>query len=258
MLEIDTPASFVFVRDIKLRQRSLQNLLAIGMNAAIADAAQSSSFGRESGPFVRARRIVMTFSTAGLVYRRAQALTFTILACTMLAIGACNPVQVRTVVAPGADFSGRRTFHVMAQPKVKAGAQLPANDPMLVNSITNRRIRSAIRAAFEKRGYQYVEDSADLDVAYYATAMQQLDVRSFDYGYGWRRFWPREQTEVYQYEEGTVIIDVVDPATRQLLWRGQGKAQVSTDPEKYAAELEKAVDAIVAKFPAPGSKVATP
>jgi hypothetical protein len=41
----------------------------------------------------------------------------------------------------------------------------------------------------------------------------------------------------------------VDPASREMLWRGQGKAAVSEDPNKYAVELEKAVQAIIAKFP---------
>jgi hypothetical protein len=86
-------------------------------------------------------------------------------------------------------------------------------------------------------------------VAYYATAQPVLDLRTWDYGYDWRGF-PRQQTGVYQYEQGSVIVDVIDPATHRLLWRGEGKAAVSTDPAKYADELRKAVDAIVKQFPA--------
>jgi hypothetical protein len=45
------------------------------------------------------------------------------------------------------------------------------------------------------------------------------------------------------------IIDVIDPVTHKLLWRGQGVAAVDSDPNKFARELRQAVDAIVAKFP---------
>jgi hypothetical protein len=180
--------------------------------------------------------------------RRARTRAVLILASVMLVYAACNPVRVRTVVAPGADISSRPTFRLLPPPKLARNVQLKSNDPMLVNSITYRRIRDAIRSALEKRGYQYSEDAAAMDVAYYATAQDKLDIRTWDYGYGWRRF-PREYTEVYQYKQGTVIIDVVDPATHELLWRGEGSAAVSDDPDKYAQELEKAVNAILAKFP---------
>jgi hypothetical protein len=180
--------------------------------------------------------------------RRARARAVAMLASVMLMCAACNPVQVRTIAAPDADISSRPTFRLLPPPKPKGNVQLSSNDPMLVNSITYRRVRDAIRQALEKRGYRYSEDSAAMDIAYYATAQPKLDIQTWNYGYGWRRF-PREQTEIYQYEQGTVIIDAVDPATHEMLWRGQGRAAVSEDPDKYAQQLEKAVQAIIAKFP---------
>jgi hypothetical protein len=80
------------------------------------------------------------------------------------------------------------------------------------------------------------------------SAAPKLNLRTFDYGYNWRGF-PRQYAEVTEYEEGSVIIDVLDLTTHQLMWRGEGSAPVSTDPAKYANELRKAVDAIVKKFP---------
>ena len=159
-------------------------------------------------------------------------------------------MQVRTLVAPGADFNGRTTFKLLTPKATRGRAQLPANDPMLVNSITYRRMHSAIRSGLEKKGYRYAEDGESMDVAYYASAREKLDVRSYDYGYRWRR-WPRERTDVYQYTQGTVIVDIVDPSSHELLWRGQGKAEVSDDPEKFADQVEETVNKILEKFPAP-------
>lgn len=167
---------------------------------------------------------------------------------TILAMSACNGVQVRTLVAPGADFSGRTTFRLMRAARQRGSDQLSTNDPMLDNSITSRGIRAELRSALENKGYQYSDDNASMDVAYYASAHRRLDVRTWDYGYGWRRFWGG-RTEVDEYEEGSVVVDVVDPSSHELLWRGQGRAVVSTDPDEYARELAKAADAIIAKFP---------
>ena len=169
------------------------------------------------------------------------------LAVLILALGACHNVEVRTIAAPGAPLTGRTTFRILPAP-VASGPALGTIDPMLENSITYQAIREELRTAFESRGYRYSPQAADLDVAYYATAAPVLDLRTFNYGYDWRGF-PRQAIDVYQYEQGTVIVDVIDPETRHLLWRGEGKAAVSTDPARYAEQLRKAVHEIVKRFP---------
>ena len=181
-----------------------------------------------------------------LMLRRA-----TLAAClgVVAAASACSRnVEVRTVTAPGAQLTGRRTFRILPVPEYRGTVPLASTDPMLANSITYEALRTAIRQAFEDRGYRYVPQGADFDVAYYASAAKQLDVRLWNYGYDWTGI-PVFETEVIPYEEGTVIIDVIDPATHRLLWRGEGRAVTSDDPNKYIEDLRKAVRAIVEKFP---------
>jgi len=171
--------------------------------------------------------------------------------CCAVVLAACGGnVQVRTQAAPDADFSGRSTFRFLPVPRPTNGVTLSDGDPMIENSITNRALRDQIRQDLEARGYRPANgESADFDVAVYASSSQALDIRTYDYGYTWRR-WPREYTEVTPYERGTVIVDMVDPKSHELLWRGQGVAAVSTDPNKFAGEATKEVDAILKKFPA--------
>jgi hypothetical protein len=186
----------------------------------------------------------------------------TLAAILVAAATACNPVTVRTTVAPDAHLANLRTFTI-ATPKVKkANAVSDNNDPMLSNSISNQALRQDLTMDFQAKGYTLTSNSPSFAVAYYASAQQKLDVTDWDYGYsywGYHRFWrgygyPVET--VQQYTEGTVIVDVIDPATKELLWRGQGQANVSQDPSTYTAELAKTVQAIVAKFPAAGGEVA--
>jgi hypothetical protein len=61
---------------------------------------------------------------------------------------------------------------------------------------------------------------------------------------------------VTQYTQGTVIVDVIDPKTKDLLWRGQGVAAVADNEAQYEQDLKKTVEAIVDKFPAASAKVA--
>jgi Domain of unknown function (DUF4136) len=183
-------------------------------------------------------------------------------AILVAAATACNPVTVRTTTAPDAHLANLRTFTIATPRAKKANAVSDSNDPMLANSISNQALRQDLAADFQSKGYTLTTASPSFAVAYYASAQQKLDVTDWDYGYsywGYHRFWhgygyPYET--IQQYTEGTVVVDVIDPATKELLWRGQGKAAVSKDPAAYTAELAKTVRAIVAKFPAAGAEVA--
>jgi len=193
----------------------------------------------------------------------------------LLALAACAPgISVRTALSPDASLRGLRTFRIQATPKPKiAGAVSSTNDPMLVNSISNRALRNDLVQEFAGLGYVASDSNPDFCVAYYASTNQQLDVTYWDYGYawqphwwsGWGRRWGRgwggdwgmqSGPTVTQYTQGTVIVDVFDPKTKDLLWRGQGVAAVSDNEQQYEQELKKTVAAIVDKFPAAANKVA--
>jgi Domain of unknown function (DUF4136) len=167
---------------------------------------------------------------------------------------ACAPgVHVRTAAAPDAHLTNLHTFIVMATPSRRARASASDEvDPMLENSITYHALHADLISNFQEHGYVIDSAKPDFAVAAYASARQKLDVTQYDYGYPyWRyRWWgPLDYPEITQYTEGTVVIDVIDPKTKDLLWRGQGVASVSDDPQVYAKELAKTVAKIVDRFP---------
>ncbi len=156
----------------------------------------------------------------------------------ILALAACASVDVRTVTSPDA-------------PERPPQFAPSANDPMLVNSISNRALRADLVKGFEGRGYA-LADNPDFAVAYYASTTQKLDVTYWDYGYpfyprwwgGWGPGWGPYDSTVTQYTQGTVIVDVINPKTKELLWRGSGVATVSDDEARYEQDLWKTVTAI--------------
>src|SRR6267378_4341801 len=184
----------------------------------------------------------------------------------VVGLAACaSAVQVRTALSPDASLSGLRTFRVQPTPKPSIASAQSTGDPMLVNSISNRALRTDLRQGFEKLGYTVNDSTPDFCVAYYASTNQQLDISAYDYGYSfrprWWRGWGPRYRHLYapmvtQYTQGTVIVDVFDPKSKELLWRGQGVAAVSDNQEQYVQELQTTVGAILAKFPAATGKVA--
>jgi hypothetical protein len=194
-------------------------------------------------------------------------LLMTVTTALTLASAACSSgIQVRTTTAPDASLTGLHTFRVLNAPQRRADAPaLPANDPMLDNSITNRALRQDLLRGLQAKGYALDSNNPDFVVAYYAGTKEKMDTTYWNpdpywrygyrgYRYGWAWPWygyaaPYPVMRVQEYTEGSVIVDVVDPRTKELVWRGQGLARVSDDPKTYTKELEKTVDAILKKFP---------
>jgi hypothetical protein len=194
-------------------------------------------------------------------------------AAVTLASIACasRGVQVSTTEAPDANIASLHTFRVLDAPRRRADAPaLPADDPMLTNSITNQRLRADLVQGLTQKGYAADAAAPDFLVAYYAGTMTKMDTTYWlpDAGwrYGYRRFglfgsryrsaWPwygyaspYPAMQVRNYTSGSVIVDVIDPKTMELLWRGQGVANVSDDPDRYAKELNTSVMAILKRFP---------
>jgi hypothetical protein len=175
---------------------------------------------------------------------------FFIAAAALALAGCAAPIRVRTAVSPDANLGSGRTFRVLPAPKQRTpSAQSSTNDPMLVNSMSNRALRTDLAQGFEGKGYVVNDSNPDFAVAYYASTRQRLDVSAWDYGYLWRPRWSVVPM-VTQYTQGTLIVDVIDPKSQEILWRGQGVAAVSDDEQRYERELQKTVAAILAKFPA--------
>jgi Domain of unknown function (DUF4136) len=194
---------------------------------------------------------------------RTSSLAAAVATVALLAAAGCAPaIHVRTAADPEANLATLRTFRVLPTPTSRGAAPTSKTDPMLQNSIMNRALRQDLAQAFERRDYSVDTTNPNFAVAYYTSAKDKLNVTYWDYGYPfWRpwRWWgwyggPAET--VSQYTQGTVIVDVIDPNTKQLLWRGQGVSDVSDNPQKYAQELEKTITAIVDKFPRAAAHVA--
>ena len=173
-------------------------------------------------------------------------------ALALATVSACGPsIRVTTTIAPSVSFASLHKFRILTPPARSDGRRVP-DDPMLVNSITNQALLSSITDAFIARGYALDPTAPDFTIAYYASARERLNVSLWNYGYPgrwWGGWYPRAGYVVTPYTEGSVVIDVVDPKTRDLLWRGRGEAAMSDDPAEFQRHLRNAVQAIVQRFP---------
>lgn len=123
----------------------------------------------------------------------------------------------------------------------------PKNDPRRKESPTHRAIAEQVHSAFTARGYRTSSSDADVDVTVYASSEPELNISGYTHIYDWKNL-PKLKDDA-KFPKGTVIVDVLQPKTHVLLWRGRTVAPVSEDADKYEKDLRSAVDRIVQKYP---------
>ncbi|HEY9229101.1 MAG TPA: DUF4136 domain-containing protein [Gemmatimonadaceae bacterium] len=123
----------------------------------------------------------------------------------------------------------------------------PKNDPRRKDSPTHRAIADQVHSSMTGRGYKTSGSDADLDVTVYASTDKQLDISGYTHIYDWKNL-PKLKKET-KFPKGTVVVDVLQPKTHVLLWRGIGEAAVSDDVDEYSKNLREAVDKVLEKYP---------
>jgi hypothetical protein len=162
------------------------------------------------------------------------------------ALLACSTVSVDYDYDPSVEFSGFRTYAWLPRPEATEGA-----DPLLTSPLLDARIRRSIDFHLAKGGYQKVQDEApDFQVAYHVGIASKVDVDTIYHGYG-RVGWAGggwADTVVREYEEGTLLIDFLDPMDGELAWRGTGQTRLQDAGEQSPEERDALVDEVVTKI----------
>jgi hypothetical protein len=136
-----------------------------------------------------------------------------------------------------ADFSKYKTF------AIRKGT-LNSRNAALNSDLVRKQIDADIEKALTKKGLTQVSDNADLNVVYRLGAARRTQLEA--YPAGWRG-WGTRVVRV-PYAEGTLVIDLRDPATRSLVWRGIAQESKS-DPNKIQGKLDDMVKKSFDKYP---------
>ena len=164
---------------------------------------------------------------------------YRIAATTALAAATLTPAfgqRVQTDFDHKKDFSQYKTY---SWQEIK-----PAN------SLWDARIKSAVDSQLKTKGWTPVDSGGD--VAIVAVKMTKTQKRldtfydGFGGGWGWRRFggfddgFGDSTTVENDYKEGTLVIDLYDGKSKQLIWRGSAEDALPTKPQPIRKILIKA------------------
>ncbi len=153
----------------------------------------------------------------------------------LVVLSACATIRVGADFETGVRFDKYQTFGWDERDA------LPVGDPRLDNNpFFDSRVRGAVELELAAKGLRLVTSSPDLLIHYHASVQRRIDVVARDRDRGYTSMDYDGRGELVEFEEGTIIVDVADAATRKILWRGWAQTDVEGLVER-PREMEKRV-----------------
>jgi hypothetical protein len=144
-----------------------------------------------------------------------------------------------------ADFSVYRTYGFPKETGTDRGGY---------STLVTSYFKSSVTTAMEARGYKYSEENPDLLVNFFMNTRDRTEIRpNPGQGYGYYRYreglyggWPMyQQDRTVNYQIGTINVDIVDAAKKQLIWEGVAEGRVT---EESLANPKVTVNAVVTEL----------
>ena len=157
----------------------------------------------------------------------------------------CATTQISTDHDPRADFADYRTFAVQSGQVLRNG-RVDAHDTLMRD-----RIDGALKNGFQAKGLETETKNPDLIVTYVAGAQTYVAPDTGAWGYGDYAYGLGDSygDGTYQFQEGSLLIDVIDARTKKLVWRS-----VALDDDRdfrSAKYIASTVNEALKTYPAP-------
>jgi len=131
------------------------------------------------------------------------------------------------------------------------------------NDLSQRRVLEEFDQAIAAKGWKKAnEATADIHVVLHGATDTKRNVNTFysggmggyGYRYGGMGGMGTASTTVSEYTVGTLVVDMFDAKTKNLVFRGVAEDEISDKPEKNAKKLEKASEKLFKNFPPAAAK----
>jgi hypothetical protein len=155
----------------------------------------------------------------------------------------CSTLSVNTDYDKSLTFSGLKTYFWLPAPRKLR------DDPRVDLEALDSRVKSAVDEVLSEKGFsRLTSGEPDFLVVYNVTLDRKVIATTLDSTHaatrppGWASF---------DYEEGTLILNILKADTRKLMWQGRAQDEVSfvANPEKRKEQINKAVRLMLEDFP---------
>ncbi len=131
-------------------------------------------------------------------------------------------------------------------------SKVQTKDPLMVD-----RIKEAVNGALTAKGWTQVDSGGDVSIVAVEIMQNQQTLNTFydGFGGGWR--WGgfgNATTTTETYQVGSLVVDLFDAKTKNLIWRGSSSDTLSNNADKNTKNLDKGVQKMFAHFPPEAKK----
>src|SRR6516225_6329621 len=177
----------------------------------------------------------------------------------------------------GANFTTYKTYQWVNEPtgQAKVGPpsglpriDLPGGGPLAISGGTSddqlirQDIQRAIDEQLAQKGLTKVESNPDLLITYHAAMREEKSINLSAFGTGsgpwggWGGGWGGLESgsvtgQTSTIPIGTLVVDLYDPARKQLVWRGDASKtiDIKKDADKNYRNLQKAMAKLFRNYP---------
>ena len=171
---------------------------------------------------------------------------FAAVALSGLAFTACATMNVSSHVERGVNFAQYHTY------EWGPADALPTGDPRLDNNpFFNDYLQGAVEKQMAAKGFvRPTSGTPDLLIHYHANISKSFEVNGVDTQNG--NCYDNCQPRVSEYEQGTLVLDVVDAHTSKVVWRGWAQDSVEgviDNQDRMERQINKGVTEMFKRFP---------
>lgn len=168
--------------------------------------------------------------------------------CVLLIAGTVGAAKMKAQVGfdKDVDFSTIKTF-----------AYLDTLDTSVIDSAppVHEMMKLMIIKQLQDGGLKRVDEDPDVLVTYHTDESQSMKINvtlynySYSTGWWWSPLWGSGM-DVSSFSQGTLVVDIWDPRTENLVWRGVVVGVVADDPSPQKAQktIQKALDLLGKEF----------
>lgn len=166
---------------------------------------------------------------------------FLLLASATLGLTSCSPFQVRSDYAETANFNNYKTYKLRV-------------DDLKLNDIDKDRVLNEVSRQLQTKGLS-VGENPDLIVNVKAQHKKITDIQGDRpigmYGWGGPWGWGVGMSRTWSsnYNQGALVLDLIDARTQKLVWQGIGEGISVDSPKAKQKQIPEIVAEIMANYP---------
>ena len=138
--------------------------------------------------------------------------------------------------------------------------KMPDDDALSANPLVKKRVAASVDKTLQDKGYSIgTADAYDFVVIIHAGQKEKMQITNYDYGgygygrygRGWGGYGGYGHTDVYQYDETTLVIDIMDAKKKEMVWRSTvtGVVKEYSNQEEQQEAIDKVVAKMLSEFP---------